>query len=140
MYIVEHSVETTATPDQIWQVWQDVENWNSWDHETELSWLDGPFETGTRGYLKPVEGPFLRTLLIHVEPCKMFVQEAKLTFAKVVMTHVISQVCGKTKVTFRTEIRGLLAFFFACLIGRSIKKRIPTEMEEMLKKAMTLGC
>jgi len=70
----------------------------------------------------------------------MFVQEAKLVLAKVVMIHSISQVAGKTQVTFQTEIREPLAFFFACLIGRSIKKKIPIEMEEMLKKAKTVNC
>ena len=138
MLIIKHTLETTATPTQIWQVWQDVENWNSWDHELELSRLDGPFQTGTSGCLKPIGGPLLKTLLTHVEPFKMFVQEAKLFLAKAVMTHSITQVAGRTQVTFQTEILGPLAFFFACLIGRSIKKKIPIEMEEMLKKAKLL--
>lgn len=138
MLIIKHTVETTATPTQIWQVWQDVENWKDWDHELESSRLDGPFQTGTSGWLKPIGGPLLKTLLTYVEPFKMFVQEAKLFLAKVVMIHSISQVAGKTQVTFQTEIRGPLALFFVCLLGRSIKKKIPIEMEEMLKKAKNL--
>lgn len=135
MLIIKHTVETTATPTQIWEVLQDVESWNSWDHGTEFSRLDGPFQTGTTGCLKPIGGPLLQTLLTQVEPLKMFVQEAKLFLARVVMTHSIAQVAGKTQVTFQTEIRGPLAFFFGCLIGGSIKKKVPIEMEEMLKKA-----
>ncbi|CCB86472.1 putative uncharacterized protein [Parachlamydia acanthamoebae UV-7] len=138
MLIIKHTLETTATPTQIWQVWQDVENWNSWDHGTEFSRLDGPFQTGTSGCLKPIEGPLLKTLLTHVEPFKMFVQEAKLFLARAVMTHSMTQIAGKTQITFQTEIRGPLAFLFACLLGHSIKKKIPIEMEEMLKKAKTL--
>lgn len=138
MLIIKHTLETTATPTQIWHVWQDVESWNSWDHGTEYSRLDGPFQTGTSGCLKPVEGPVLKTLLTYVEPPKMFVQEAKLFLAKVVMTHSVSQVAGKTQVTFQTEILGPLAFIYACLLGRSIKKKIPIEMTEMLKKAEAL--
>jgi len=57
MLIIRHTVETTATPTQIWQVWQDVENWNSWDHETESSRLDGPFQAGITGWLKPKKWP-----------------------------------------------------------------------------------
>lgn len=138
MLIIKHTVETTATPSQIWRVWQDVESWNSWDHGTEFSRLEGPFQTGTSGYLKPVEGPLLKTLLTHVEPFKMFIQEAKLFLAKVVMTHSITQISGKTHVTFQTDIKGPLALLFAWLLGRSIKKKIPIEMAEMLKKAKTL--
>lgn len=136
MLITEHTEETIATPTQIWRIWQDVENWNSWDHGLESSRLDGPFQTGTSGSLKPVEGPFLKTLLTHVEPLKGFVQEAKLSLAKVVMIHSISQVADKTQVTVQIEIRGPLSFLYACVIGRSIKKKLPIEMKEMLKKAL----
>ena len=27
MHIIKHTIETKATPAQIWNVWQDVENW-----------------------------------------------------------------------------------------------------------------
>jgi len=136
MLIIKHTVETTATPAQIWQVWQDVENWKTWDHDLESSGLDGPFQAGSSGYLKFKSGdPLLKTLLTQVEPLKIFVQEAKLPLAKVVMTHVISQVACKTQVTIQIEICGPLAFFFFLLLGGSIKKKIPIEVEEMLKKA-----
>jgi hypothetical protein len=135
MLIIKYTVETTASASQIWQLWQDVENWNTWDHDLESSGIDGPFRAGTSGYLKFKKDPLLKTLLTHVEPFKMFVQEAKLPLARVIMTHTISQVAGKTEVTIKTEIRGPLAFFFALLLGRSIKKKIPVEMAEMLKKA-----
>src|SRR5271170_6347133 len=112
MLVIKHTVETTATPIQIWRVWEDVERWESWDHEIELSRLDGPFQTGTTGYLKPKGGPLLKTLITHVEPFKMFVQEAKLFLAKTVMTQSITKVAGKTQVTFQNEIQGPLALFY----------------------------
>ena len=31
MLIIKHTVETTASPEEIWDVWQDVSNWNTWD-------------------------------------------------------------------------------------------------------------
>ena len=139
MLIIKHTVTTTATPAHIWQVLQDVENWNSWDHGTASSGLEGPFQAGTPGWLKPVDGPVLKTLLTQVEPYKIFVQEAQLLLAKAVMTHTISNIAGVTHVTFQTEIRGPLAFFWALMIGSSIKKKIPLEMTEMLKQATALA-
>ena len=52
MRIVKHTVETKATPIQIWKIWEDVENWKTWDEQIELSQLDGPFQTGTTGCTK----------------------------------------------------------------------------------------
>ena len=68
MLIVKHTVETTATPAQIWKVWQDVENWKNWDQEIELSQIDGPFQAGTTGCTKFIGTPLFKTLLTQVEP------------------------------------------------------------------------
>jgi len=139
MLIVKHTVETKATPIQIWRIWQDVENWKTWDQEIELSRIDGPFQTGTTGCTKFVGTPLFKTLLTQVEPHKLVVQEAYLSFAKVISYQSMSHVAGKTQMTFQVEIRGPLSFFFACMLGRFIKKKIPIEMEEMLKRALVIG-
>ncbi len=139
MYIVKHTVETKATPMQIWKIWQDVENWKTWDEQIKLSRIDGPFQTGTTGCTKFVGTPLLKTLLTQVEPYKLVVQEAYLSFAKVVSYQSMRQVDGKTEVSFQVEILGSLSLFYACMLGRFIKKKIPAEMEEMLKRVRTLG-
>lgn len=139
MFIVKHTVETEATPIQIWKVWEDVENWKTWDQEIELSRLDGPFQTGTTGCTKFVGTPLFKTLLTQVEPYKLVVQEAYLFFAKVVSYQSMIHTYGKTQVTFQVEIRGPLSFFYACMLGRFIKKKIPAEMEEMLKRVQVVG-
>ena len=138
MFIIKHTVKTNATPTQIWKVWQDVDNWKAWDEQIELSLLDGPFQTGTTGRTKFKSSPSFKTLLIQVEPEKLVVQETYLSFAKVISYQSMKQIGDKTEVTFEVEIRGLLSFFFACMSGRFIKKKIPLEMEEMLKRALTV--
>ena len=138
MLIIKHTVETTAAPSQIWHVWQDVENWKSWDHDLESGTLNGPFQRGTTGTLKFKNESELKTVLTHVEPLKMFVQEAKLFLATAVMTHCINTVNGKTHVTVQTDIRGPLAFFYFWLIGQSIRKKVPLEVKEMLEKATSV--
>jgi hypothetical protein len=134
MLIVKHTVKTKATPLEIWKIWEDVENWKTWDQEIELSRLDGPFQTGTTGCTKFVGTPLLKTLLTQVEPHKLVVQEAYLFFAKVVSYQSMRQVDDKTEVTFRVEIRGLLSLFYSCMLRGFIKKKIPPEMELMLKR------
>ncbi|MCP5504218.1 MAG: SRPBCC family protein [Chlamydiales bacterium] len=139
MLIIKHTIETKATPTQIWEVWKDVENWKHWDQEIELSRIDGPFEAGTTGYTKFIGTPLIKTLLINVEPLKRVVQEAYLFLAKVVSYQSMRQISGNTHVTFQVEIRGPLSFFFARKLRGFIKKKIPMEMEVMLKRALALG-
>lgn len=139
MLIVKHTLETKATPIQIWKVWQDVENWKKWDRDIELSRIDGPFQSGTTGCTQFRGTPLFKTLLTQVEPLKLVVQEAYLSFAKVISYQSMNQVAGRTEVTFQVEIRGPLSFFFACMLGRFIKRKIPIEMDEMLKRALAMG-
>ena len=135
MLIITHTVETTASAEDIWKIWEDVSNWNTWDHGLEFSKLNGPFKTGTTGTLKPKGGPLLQTKLTHVEPMKMFVDEAKLPLARIIVTHFLNESKGNTQVTQQIEMKGPLAFFFAFVIGRDMKKNLPIEMAAMVKKA-----
>lgn len=138
MFIVKHSVETKATPLQIWKVWEDAENWKTWDEDIELSQIDGPFQTGTTGSTKFIGTPLFKTLLIQVEPYKLVIQEAYLFFAKVISYQSMKQVNDKTEITFQVEIRGPLSLFYACMLRRFIKKKIPRELGKMLERIEAL--
>ncbi len=138
MLIIKHTVETAASPEAIWEIWQDVTNWNTWDHGIEFSTLDGPFLAGSEGLLKPRGGPLVYTKLTAVEPNKFFIDEAKLPFAHIVVSHSLTQLNGITHVTHQVEMKGPLAFFFAFVIGRKMKKNLPKEMAAMVKKAESL--
>lgn len=134
MLMTKHTIETEATPTQVWKVWQDVENWKEWDEEIELSQIDGPFQTGTSGSTKFVGTPLFKTLLTKVEPLKLVVQEAYLFFAKVISYQSMVQVAGKTQITFRVEVKGPLSFLYAIKLRRFVKQKIPLEMEKMLER------
>ncbi|HEY5234585.1 MAG TPA: hypothetical protein VIJ14_00280, partial [Rhabdochlamydiaceae bacterium] len=66
MLITEHTVETSASPAAIWEIWQDVVLWNTGDHGIEYSTINGPFEVGSTGTIKPKGGPLVHTKLTQV--------------------------------------------------------------------------
>ena len=135
MLIIKHTIETTASASAIWHIWQDVENWHTWDHGIEYATSNGPFETGTTGTLKPKGGPLVHTTLTCVQPMRKFVDESKLPFTRIIVSHFLTEARGKTQVTHQIEMKGLLSFIFAHLIGRQMKKNLPQEMATMVKKA-----
>ncbi len=135
MLIVKHTLETTASPETIFGIWQDVKNWNTWDCGIEYSAIEGPFEAGTKGSLKPKGGPLVHTKIALVEVNRAFVDESKLPLAKIIVSHYIAEAHGRTQVTHQVEMTGPLAFFFAVVIGRGMKKGLPKAMEAMIKKA-----
>jgi hypothetical protein len=112
-----------------------VSNWNTWDHGITHSAINGPFKEGTTGTLKPKGGPLVHTKLTAVEPMKMFIVESKLPFARIIISHFMNVSNGKTQVAHQIEMNGPLAFVFAFLVGRTMKKNLPHEMRAMIEKA-----
>src|SRR5437016_1881060 len=112
MLIIKHTVTTKASPEDIWDIWQDAKNWNIWDSNTEYYFLHGPFQKGTNGVWKPKKGDPIQITLTRVEPLKIYVGEAKLFLARLISSHYLTKSDGKTQVTQQFEIKGPLAFLF----------------------------
>ncbi len=110
MLIIKHTITTTASAKDIWNIWQDIKNWHTWDNVTEDYSLNGPFQTGAKGQWKPKNGPLVQLTLTRVEPLKVYIGECKLFLARLVSSHYLSESDGKTKVTQQFEIKGPLAF------------------------------
>jgi hypothetical protein len=135
MLIIEHIKQTDASPESVWAIWQDVANWKSWDHGLEFSTIDGPFAAGARGTLKPKGGPVIRTVITELEPLKVFTVQSRLPLTTITSAHYLRTANGKTIITQRIEMRGLLSPLFAYHIGRGLKKTIPQATDRMIQQA-----
>lgn len=138
MVIIKHTIETKASREDIWNIWQDVKNYNTWDGVTEYCSIDGAFKEGTKGTWKPKEGPPLQMKFTRVEPLKVFVTEFKLFLARIISSHYLTESTGRTQITQQIEVKGSLAFLYAYHLGSAMKKNLPQEMEAIVKKAESL--
>lgn len=41
MFIAQHTIETNASVEAIWNIWRDVKSWRTWDPATEYGSLKG---------------------------------------------------------------------------------------------------
>lgn len=85
--------------------------------------------------MKPKEGPLVHTKLTHLEPMKSFVDESQLPGAHILMSRTLTLSSGKLLVTHQIEMKRPLAFLFAYLIGRTMRKNLFVEMQALVKKA-----
>src|SRR5207247_7163561 len=53
MWSFEYRQETSAEPEAIWQLWSDPPQWPRWDEDLEEVSLEGSFEVGSKGVLRP---------------------------------------------------------------------------------------
>ena len=139
MLIIKHTVQTTAPVWAVWQILSDVSTWSVWDQELEYSSINGPFVAGTTGKVKFKNSPELPMQLTLVKPQTLWDCTIKLLGARFLSSHLVVESGDKTYVTFTTEVKGPLAFFWAFLIGRNTKKKVPVEMLMMVKKAEELS-
>src|SRR5262249_58257267 len=78
MWQTEHSIETSAAPAAIWQLWADVDGWPEWNSDIERIELEGPFAAGSRIVMTPSgQGPVELRIAELVEP-NLFVGGAAL--------------------------------------------------------------
>jgi len=135
MWTRKTTIKTSAAKEQIWKLWTDVENWNKWDKEVEFSKLNGKFEVGTIGILKPTKGPKSKFELISVEKLNGFTNRSFLPFAKMDFIHKMEEKNGELFITHAVEIKGILTFLFSKLIGKKLVNEMPKAMENLSEMA-----
>jgi len=105
-YEYEHSETTTAPADAIWPLWADTARWPEWDISVTSVTLDGAFEPGTAGTMTLEGMPPIPFTLTEVTPGRSFTDETRLPDALLRFEHVLEDVAGGTRITYRVTIDG----------------------------------
>ncbi|MCU0648618.1 MAG: SRPBCC family protein [Gemmatimonadaceae bacterium] len=124
----EGSVTARCRPEDVFALYADASSWARWDPDIESATRDGPFAPGTRGSIKPREGPTTKIVVTKVDPNRAFTAEARLPLCTMHFEHEVVPVGTETKITHRVRFTGPLAFLFARLIGKQLKYGIPRTM------------
>ena len=106
-YTYAHAVEADVIPEAIWELYEDVTTWPSWDDQAERITRDGPFETGTTGTMKFVGQDPLFYRLAKVEPLREFVDETPVGPLLIRVSHLLDPLPdGRLRITYSAEIDG----------------------------------
>src|SRR5438105_15070113 len=66
------SVETSASPDQVWRVWSDMSAWGSWNPNVSTMEWNGGFVSGSTGVMHTRAGQHHKMELLDVQPGRSF--------------------------------------------------------------------
>ena len=138
-YSMKLSIETSASKEQIWQLWSKVDEWKIYDERLEYSYLiDGAsFEAGAEGYIKGKGAPKTKFKLIEVVENKSFIEVLKLPLGQTIHLHRYFEPSADDKTIFTHEVRfkgGLKSVFYLFLKG-PFKKDLKLVMEKMRELA-----
>lgn len=135
MWAFQHQIKVKSTKEKVWEIWSDVENWNSWDSDLLWSKMDDVFKVGSIGYLKPKSGPKTKFKITECSKNKSFTARNFLPLTKMEFIHKIKTVEGGIELTHKIVISGFLSFLFARVVGKNLAKGLPKAMGELKKLA-----
>lgn len=129
LYEYSHSETSTAPASAIWPLWAETARWPEWDPGVRSVTLDGAFETGAGGTMV-IEGmPPIPFTLTEVVPGRGFTDETRLPDAHLVFEHLLEDVEGGTKITYRVTIDGPDGF------GPQVTEDTPDAMRALARLA-----
>jgi Polyketide cyclase / dehydrase and lipid transport len=136
MWKTEHSVETTAQPEDVWRLWEDVSGWPRWNSDIERIELVGPFTAGSRIVMTPFGAEPIDLRIADAVENEHFVDEADLGDVLVRTDHRVERLdSGRARVTYRMEITGPAADSLGPQIGPQISGDFPQTLSALVARA-----
>jgi uncharacterized protein YndB with AHSA1/START domain len=136
MWSTEHTIDTTAAPEQVWQLWANVEEWPEWNVDIERIELDGAFAPDGRIVMTPFgEEPVELRIAEAIAP-EVFVDEADFGAVVVRTIHRVDRCDGeRSRITYRMEITGPEADTLGPQIGPAISDDFPQTLAALAERA-----
>ncbi|MEV4115748.1 hypothetical protein [Nonomuraea sp. NPDC049695] len=136
MWTYEHSVETSASSEAIWQRWADVAGWGSWNADIEDIQISGPFAAGTEITMTPRGQDPVRLRIAEATVNELFVDEADIDGLLLRTFHRLDRIDQhRTRVVYRMEITGPAADEIGPHIGPAVTADWPETMAALVKLA-----
>lgn len=132
---VEHSITIQAAAARVFQLYQDVAGWHTWDPDTRQASIAGPFAVGTRGSLTPTQGNTVPMLITRVEPDACFTVESRIPLLRMVFEHELRPQGAAVHVTHRVRFSGLLSLVLGPLLIRRLNRGLPVTLATLKRRA-----
>jgi uncharacterized protein YndB with AHSA1/START domain len=136
MWKTEHSLDTSARPDDVWRLLADADGWPLWNPGLSTAHLDGPLQNGTTGRTKQSSGQEGNFVVTELQVGTYFVNEARIPGAVLRFQHRIEAVDkARSRVTLGATIDGPMAPVWGLIIGRQIAGYLPKAVGQLAARA-----
>jgi hypothetical protein len=123
-----HTLETTASAEEIWRAWTDVEHWHEWDKGLKAASLQGAFQPGAKGTLVSLNGTTSQFVISDHQEGKSYTFKTSLPLASLSVKRFLHEKGGVTSFTHEVWFDGLLGRVFALLLGKNFMSILPSVM------------
>lgn len=137
-FTAEHSLVTTATPEQLWARWTDERYWGEDDPGVEWARFDAAPATGVTGRVKNHGTPAQRFVFTDVRTHQRMDFAIRLPFATLSITHQMAPENAGLRSTHGIVIEGPLSGIYGALVGRKLAGELPEVVRKVVDGALTL--
>lgn len=133
-----HTQLTTATTDQLWRRWINIDYWQLDDPDVEWARADGAPAQGITGVIKSHGAPAQKFVFTRVVPQRQMNFLFKLPLATMEITHDMRPADEGVATTHGVVIEGPLAPVYGFLVGRKIAAGLPGVVRRVTAGALEI--
>lgn len=122
-------------PEQVWNVWTDINQWHTWQQDIEYAKLEGEFKIGNIFLLKPKGGPKISIELAAVEPNKRFTDLTRFPGARMYGDHEFLVDGDELEIRTTMRIDGMLSFLWRKIVAEDVANGMMAQTESLIEKA-----
>lgn len=136
MWTHEHTAEMATSPEAVWRVLRDLDQWATWDTSMEWVRLQGPFQVGSEVVMKPKGQDPITSVIVEATENQRYADQTDLGDVTLRFSHTLQPLAsGGTRVTHRLEITGPAADQVGPELGPAITEDFPQAMDALLASA-----
>ena len=124
--------------EQMWKLYQNIENFPIWDNGIEWTKLHGSFAIGTHYSLKPKWWPKVDIEIIHLEEYHQFDDITHFLWAKMYGYHQLTETSEWLEISVTMEVTGLMWWFWVMVVAKWIIDELPETFKRQIEYAKTL--
>jgi Polyketide cyclase / dehydrase and lipid transport len=133
------SVETSASPEQVWSVWSDMSTWGDWNPNVETMDWTGGFASGTTGTMNTKAGQHHKMQLVDVQPGRGFaLLTSVVPGTRFRFNCRIEPAGAQTKVSQTVEVGGPLGPVMGPMMGPQVAKEFGTLLSNLARRAESI--
>jgi hypothetical protein len=136
MWQHETTLDSSASPEAIWNLWADVANWGRWNGDIEAIELRGEFVSGAEISMTPTGQETVILRLTEVRQNELFVDEARFDGVVLRTIHRLEPLDHhRVRIIYRMEISGPAADELGPRIGPQITADFPQTIAALAELA-----
>jgi hypothetical protein len=133
MWAHEYAAETAVSPEAIWAVLRDLDQWPRWDTSMERVALQGPFAVGTQVAMTPAGQDPIVSTIVAITEAEYYADRTDFGGVTLQFSHALTRLAdGGTRITHRLEITGDAAAELGPQLGPEITADFPEAMDGLL--------